>query len=306
MSATRKVGCTAMRIRTGEYFIREAISSLRHNSLMSLASVSTVALSLLILGMFLIMVLNLNNMASALESQVQISVYLQDNLGDREIKEVGTRITKLPGVTQVIFVSKEEALVRFKQRLGEQQGILTALGDTNPLPNAFEVKVDSPDKVKPVAEAVSQFKGVENAKFGREVVEHLFALTHMVRIFGVILIVFLALAALFIISNTIRITVFARRKEIGIMKYVGATDSFIRWPFLIEGMILGFGGAFIAVMLLTKSYALFTEKVYESLAFLPLIPKYPFLTNISIVLLIIGTAIGALGSTISLRRFMRV
>jgi cell division transport system permease protein len=121
-----------------------------------------------------------------------------------------------------------------------------------------------------------------------------------------VLIVFLALAALFIISNTIRITVFARRKEIGIMKYVGATDSFIRWPFLIEGMILGFGGAFIAVVLLTKSYSLFTEKVYESLAFLPLIPQYPFLTNISIVLLIIGAAIGAMGSTISLKRFMKV
>jgi cell division transport system permease protein len=265
-----------------------------------------VALSLLILGMFLIMVLNLNNMASALESQVQISVYLQDSLNDKEAREVGTRITKLPGVTKVTFVGKDEALSRFKQRLGEQQGLLTALGDTNPLPNAFEVKVDNPDRVKPVAQAISQFKGVENAKFGQEVVEHLFALTRMVRIFGLVLIIFLALAALFIISNTIRITVFARRKEIGIMKYVGATDWFIRWPFLIEGMILGFGGATIAVLLLSQTYSLFTEKVYESLAFLPLIPKYPFLTNISLVLLVVGTAIGALGSTISLRRFMKV
>lgn len=295
-----------MRIRTVEYFIREAVASLRHNGLMSIASVSTVALSLLILGMFLIMVLNLNNMASALESQVQISVYLQDSLNDKEAREVGTRITKLPGVTKVTFVGKDEALSRFKQRLGEQQGLLTALGDTNPLPNAFEVKVDNPDRVKPVAQAISQFKGVENAKFGQEVVEHLFALTRMVRIFGLVLIIFLALAALFIISNTIRITVFARRKEIGIMKYVGATDWFIRWPFLIEGMILGFGGATIAVLLLSQTYSLFTEKVYESLAFLPLIPKYPFLTNISLVLLVVGTAIGALGSTISLRRFMKV
>lgn len=295
-----------MKIRTLEYFIREAVSSLRHNGLMSVASVSTVALSLLILGMFLIMVLNLNNMASALESQVQISVYLQDNLNEREVLDLRTRITKLKGVSQVTFIGKDEALVRFKQRLGEQQGILAALGDTNPLPNAFEVKVDSPDRVKIVAGAISQFKGVENAKFGREVVEQLFALTKMIRIFGLVLIVFLALAALFIISNTIRITVFARRREIGIMKYVGATDWFIRWPFLIEGMILGFGGALMAVLLLNKTYSVFTEQVYESLAFLPLIPKYPFLTNITIVLLIIGTSIGALGSTISLRRFMKV
>lgn len=295
-----------MKIRTMEYFIKEALSSLRYNGLMSFASVSTVALSLLILGMFLVMVLNLNNMASALESQVQISVYLQDGLSDLEMREVGTRITKLSGIVQVNFVGKEEAMSRFKQRLGEQQGLLNALGETNPLPNAFEVKVDKTERVKPVAQAITQFKGVESAKFGQEVIEQLFALTKMVRIFGLVIIIFLALAALFIISNTIRITVFARRKEIGIMKYVGATDWFIRWPFLLEGMMLGFGGALIAVLFLNETYGLLIHQVYESLAFLPLIPQYPFITNISVVLLVTGTAIGALGSTISLRKFMKV
>ncbi|MBP2640584.1 MAG: hypothetical protein H6Q66_1535 [Firmicutes bacterium] len=296
----------AMKVRTVEYFIREAIVSLKRNGLMSIASVSTVALSMLILGLFLVMVLNLNHMASVLESQVQISVYLQDNLSDREMREVGTKITKLPGVTMVTFVGKEEAMTRFKQRLGEQQGLLSALGDTNPLPNGFEVKVDKPEMVKPTAQAIAQFKGIETTKFGQEVVEHLFSLTKMVRWFGVLLILFLALAALFIISNTIRITVFARRKEIGIMKYVGATDWFIRWPFLIEGVILGLGGALIAVFLLAEAYGMLTSKVYESLAFLPLIPRSPFIANISGLLLVLGAMIGALGSTISLRRFMKV
>ncbi len=295
-----------MKVRTFEYFIREAISSLRRNGLMSIASVSTVALSLLILGIFLIMVLNLNHMASALESQVQISVYLQDGQNDRDMREIGTRITKIPGVVQVNFVGKDEALARFKQRLGEQQGLLAVLGDTNPLPNAFEVKVDKPENVKPVAQAVAKLKGVENARFGQEIVEQLFTLTRMIRLFGLALIVFLALAALFIIANTIRITVFARRKEIGIMKYVGATDAFIRWPFLIEGMILGSVGAVIAVFLLIEAYTVLTEQIYQKLVFLPLIPKYPFLTYVSILLVVAGTVIGALGSTISLRRFMKV
>lgn len=295
-----------MKIRTIEYFIKEAASSLRHNGLMSIASVSTVALSLLILGIFLVMVLNLNNIANVLESQVQISVYLQDSLNEREIREVGTRITKLPGVTQVTFVDKDEALQRFKVRLGEQQGLLSALGETNPLPNGFEVKVDKPDNVKTVAQAVSQLKGVENTRFGQEVIEQLFHLTKMVRIAGFLLIIFLALAATFIISNTIRITVFARRKEIAIMKYVGATDWFIRWPFLIEGMLLGFVGALIAVLLLGRTYGALVAEIYDTMAFLPLIPKYPFITNISLILLLVGTAIGALGSTISLRRFMKV
>jgi len=298
-------GRTAMKIRTVKYFIREAISSLRHNGLMSFASVSTVALSLLILGLFLVMVLNLNNIASTLESKVEITVYLQDNLGDYDKRQIGTKITKLSGVTEVNFVTKEDALKRFKDRLGEQQGLLNALGDTNPLPDAFEVKVDKPDNVKTLANMISEIKGVENAKFGQEIIEQLFALTRMIRIAGLLLIVFLALAALFIISNTIRITVFARRKEIGIMKYVGATDWFIRWPFLLEGMILGFSGALISILLLLKIYAIFTQQVYESLAFLPLLPQV-VVTNISIFLLVVGAAIGALGSTISLRRFMKV
>ena len=295
-----------MRIRTVEYFIREAVVSLRRNGLMSFASVSTVALSLLILGIFLILVLNLNNMASALESQVQITVYLKDDLSDLEMREVGTRISKLQGVSQVMFVSKEEAMERFKDRLGDQQSLLTALGDTNPLPNAFEVKVDRPERVKTTAKAIAELHGVENAKFGQEVIDQLFKLTKMVRIFGLVLIVFLALAALFIISNTIRLTVFARRKEIGIMKYVGATDWFIRWPFLIEGMILGFGGALIAVFILSRTYSAITQQIYASLAFLPLIPEDPFISNISMMMLVVGTAIGALGSTISLKRFMKV
>ncbi|MCE5286476.1 MAG: permease-like cell division protein FtsX [Pelosinus sp.] len=295
-----------MKISTMEYFVKESFTSLRRNSLMSFASISTVALSLLILGLFLIMVLNMNKMAASLESQVQISVYLQDDLKSLEVQDIGKKIEKLPGVNQALFVSKQEALERFKQRLGEQQGMLNALGDTNPLPNAFEVRLDKPEQVRPTAQAISQIKGVETAKYGQEVVEHMFNLAKMLRIIGGVLIIFLALAATFIISNTIRITVFARRKEIGIMKYVGATDWFIRWPFLIEGMILGFCGALIAVLLLVEAYSIFTSQVYKSLAFLPLIPKYPFITNISIFLLVIGTVIGALGSTISLRRFMKV
>lgn len=295
-----------MKISTMEYFVRESLSSLKRNSLMSFASISTVALSLLILGLFLIMVLNMNHMAASLESQVQISVYLQDNLTSAEVQAIGKKIEKLPGVNQALFVSKQEALNRFKERLGEQQGMLNALGETNPLPNAFEVRLDKPEQVKPAAEAISQIKGVEAAKFGQEVVEHMFNLAKMLRIIGGVLILFLAMAATFIISNTIRITVFARRKEIGIMKYVGATDWFIRWPFLIEGMILGFGGALIAVLLLGEAYSVFTSQVYNTLAFLPLIPKYPFITNISIFLLVIGAVIGAVGSTISLKRFMKV
>ena len=295
-----------MKISTFEYFVREAFISMRRNGLMSVASVSTMALSLFILGMFLILVLNLTHLASALESQVQISVYLQDGLSEYEHREIGTRITKMQGVNQVLFVTKAVAMKRFQERLGEQKNLLNALGETNPLPNAFEVKVDKPEQVKAVAKAIGEIKGVENAKYGQEVIEQLFALTKLIRTFGLILIILLALAAIFIIANTIRLTVFARRKEIGIMKYVGATDSFIRWPFLIEGVMLGIGGALLSVLILSQTYGLLVERIYESLAFLPLLPQYPFILQISLLLLAVGMVVGALGSAVSLRRFMKV
>ena len=295
-----------MKISTAEYFITESLNSIRRNGLMSLASLMTVALSLLILGVFIILVMNLNHMASVLESQVQVTVYLQDTLKEVEVREIGTRITKLPGVTRVNFIAKEEAMNRFKQRLGEQQGLLAELGEANPLPNSFEVKLDRPERVKPVALAIAQLKGVEAARYGQEVVEQLFNLTRMVRTFGVVLILFLGLAALFIIVNTIRLTVFARRREIGIMKYVGATDWFIRWPFIIEGVLLGFLGACIAVLPLTQFYSMLTGQVYESLAFLPLLPKYPFMGYVNIFLLCAGIGIGALGSVISVKKFLKV
>ena len=295
-----------MKIRTLEYFLKEAAISLKRNNLMSFASITTVAISLVILGLFLIMVMNLNNMAAHLESQVQINVYLEDNLSEAERYEIGNNIKKIKGVEEITFVTKDEAIERFRERLGEQKYLLDALDDANPLPYSYEVKLTLPEQVKSAAAEIAEYPGVKTAKFGQEAIEQLFKLTHMIRVFGVVLILFLVFATLFIISNTIRLTVFARRKEIGIMKYVGATDWFIRWPFIMEGMALGFGGALIATLVLRTSYSAITNQIYQSFMFLPLIPQYPFLTNLTILLIVLGMIIGALGSAISLKKFMKV
>lgn len=296
----------AMKIRTSEYIIREAFLSLKRNNWMSFASVGTVAVSLFIFGMFLILVMNMNKMAASLESQVQISVYLQDEVSREERKDIESDIRGMQGIDTVKFVSRDEALARFKERLGDQKFLLDALGETNPLPDAFEVTVLQPDMVKTAAASIANFKGVESAKYGQDVIEHLFDITRLIRIVGLSFMVLLAGATLFIISNTIRLTVFARRKEIAIMKYVGATDWFIRWPFLLEGMVLGFSGGIIAAVLLNSVYSAFVVKVYSTLAFFPLIPEYPFLLYVTIVILVSGMVIGALGSTISLKRFLKV
>ena len=295
-----------MSFSTKEYFVKETYKSIRRNGFMSFASISTVAVSLLVLGMFLMIFLNTNNLAQYLESQVQVSVYMQDNATGQELAAVKEKLTKMPGVVKVTQVSKTEALARFKKRLGDQDQLLNSLGKENPFPKSFEVQVDNPERIKMLTPQIGQLPKVETAKFGQEVVEHLFQLTKILRFGGILLVVFLAMATLFIISNTIRLTVFARRKEVIIMKYVGATDWFIRWPFLLEGMTLGFFGAVIAFILINSIYSGLLERIHATLAFLPLLPSSPLLLYVDLFLLFAGTGIGALGSYISLRKFLRV
>lgn len=295
-----------MSFSTKEYFVRETYKSVRRNGFMSVACISTVAVALLILGLFLLLSLNTNNLAHYLESQVQISVYMEDAASEQELQTTGAALAKLPGVVKVSAISREEAKKRFEERLGEQKQLLNALGDSNPFPASFDVQVDSPERIKELTPAISEMPKVETAKFGREVVEQLFSLARILRFGGILLVLFLAMGTLFIISNTIRLTVFARRKEVTIMKYVGATDWFIRWPFLLEGMTLGFLGALLATLILDSLYEALLSKIHSTLAFLPMLPALPLLYYVTVFLLLAGIGIGALGSYISLRKFLRV
>ena len=295
-----------MRLKTGEYFIQEVFHSLRRNNWMTFASIGTVAVSLFVLGVFLILVLNMNRLAGMLESQVQISVYLEDHLTDREKRQIGYDIESLQGIDTVTYVDREEAKARLAERLGDQKYLLDALSEDNPLPDAFEVTVTTPSVVESAAEAIDSLQGVEEAKYGQDVVEHLFDITRLMRIFGFVLMGLLGGATLFIISNTIRLTVFARRREIAIMKYVGATDWFIRWPCLLEGVVLGCIGGCIAAVALRSCYAAMAAKIYSTLAFFPLMPQYPFMNYVTLAILLAGIVIGAIGSVISLKRFLRV
>jgi cell division transport system permease protein len=295
-----------MKIRTMNYFIKEAVKSFRRNGFMSFASVATVSLSLFILGLFLIVVANLNYFASNLENQVEISIYLKDGLTTPQVMSVGARLKALPDVKGVKFITKDQAMDRLKKRMEDQPGILASLDGKNPLPSSFEVTFTTPQAVKKTAALVIQYPEVESSHFGQDIIEQLFQITQVIRFGGAALIVFLAFSTLFIISNTIRLTVFARRKEIGIMKYVGATNWFIRWPFLLEGLMLGFVGAVIASGCVWQFYRFISGEVHRTLAFLPIIGMYPFIYQLMGILVIAGMVIGAIGSTISLKRYMKV
>ena len=295
-----------MKIRTTEYFLREVVVSMIRNRWMTFASIGTVAVSLFVLGVFTLIVLNMTRMASELESQVQIAVYLNDALSDEGRNEVEQMMRDMKSIAKIEYIPREKALDRLKERLGDQQYILEALGDTNPLPNSYDVTVTKPELVKSTAFAIADLYGVDEAKYGQDVASHLFDMTRLVRMFGFLLMLLLTGATIFIISNTIRLTVFARRKEIAIMKYVGATDWFIRIPFILEGITLGFIGGGLSALALRSFYSVMAAKIYSTLTFFPLMPQYPFMNYVTFTLIIAGMIIGTIGSTISLKRFLEV
>ena len=295
-----------MKFQTIKYYFREVGVSMVRNRWMSFASIGTVAVSLFVFGVFLILVVNMNKLASSLESQIQISVYINDALPDDGRKEIERMTRDLKNVAAIEYVPREKALEILRERLGENKKILDALGDSNPLPNSFLVTVKNADDVRKTAAAIADLYGVDEVKYGQDVAANLFELTHLMRLFAVILMALLLFATVFIISNTIRLTVFARRKEIAIMKYVGATDWFIRWPFILEGMALGTIGGGVSALALRSFYSAMVDRIYESLAFFPMVEQYPFMQYLTVALIGAGIMIGILGSTVSLKRFMEV
>ncbi len=297
-----------MRIRTISYFIREALKSLYRNSWMGLASMGTVAVSLIIVGLSLITVMNANYLAARLESNVEIIAFIKSDVSEDDARALKNEIQSIPGVSSVEFRSKDQALVEFRKELGEQQNMINALGGENPLPHLYKVTTISPGDVEGVAKKLELFPQMEKVDYGKGVVEKLFSITRWVRLVGLTVIVLLGLAAVFLIATTIRLTVFARRKEIQIMKILGATNWFIRWPFLVEGMVLGFTGALIAVLIVDFSYLAVIDYVQKdlNLNILGLQKDTRFLLLLGGVMLGVGTFIGALGSGISMRKFLKV
>jgi len=298
-----------MKIRTYKYFIKQSIKSIWRNKIMSLASIGSVMSALLVIGIFLILVLNVDYMAGKLESQVEIKVHLIDGLSENIIKDIKQEIESLEGVKETVFVSKDQALKEFSESLGENSYLLEGLEGDNPLSDSFVVTLEDPRLAPQMTLAIKAMSNIENVVYGKEVLEKLLDITYFLRIGSLVIVGILFLISIFIISNTIKITVFARRREIGIMKYIGATDWFVRGPFFFEGVLLGFFGSIISIGLLAAGYyflARYIEQQMFGLLVVSLMPFNEVLNTLIIALLIFGVIIGSLGSMISIRKFLRV
>lgn len=295
-----------MRLNAIKYYFREAFRAIFRNSWLSLASVGVVAVSLLILGCSLLLVLNAGNIAANLESSVEISVFLADGTTTGQILDMGNRLQAMPEVAQVEFVNKRQALEEMKNNFGDKKDILAGLEEKNPLPDAFRVKTHTVDQVAPLASRLESFAGVEQVRYGQGIVEKLMELSRWVRAAGVGTMVFLGVASVFLIATTIRLSVFARRKEIGIMKFLGATNWFVRFPFLLEGMFLGLAGSLLAATAVYFGYYSLVGNFQLSLPFMQLITDRDVIIPMLEGLLVLGLAIGAVGSLISVRKFLKV
>ncbi|MDO7906610.1 permease-like cell division protein FtsX [Paenibacillus sp. JX-17] len=296
--------------------LREGFKNVFRNGWMSVASVTSIVVSLFILGVFILLVLNVNKLADTADRQVQVSVFLQLNVDEKMKDTIQKEIGEMPEVSKTVFISKAEGLKEFTDNLGDDgKEILNDLGkDSNPLPDKLEVEVIEPTTAPFVAEKIQALndnhpeKPIMKVNYGKGTAETLFKITKVVRNVGFIFVAALALVSMFLISNTIRVTILARRREIGIMKLVGATNYFIRWPFFIEGALIGLIGSAVTIAVLFIGYSQIANELSSWLGFTAL--KFIQLSQIWLplggLLLVIGVLVGIVGSTLSIRKFLKV
>lgn len=295
-----------MKARTVGRHIKESLKSIKRNGWMSLAAVSAVAVTLLLVGSFIAVLMNANKLAYDIENDVSVRVYIDLAAEEDQRNELQENIANLDQVDTVEFSSRENELEQVVGSYGEEFTLFQ--GDDNPLHDVFVVNTTAPEYTAPVAEQIQEMDYVSDVNYGGATADRLFEMMEGARNVGLIVVLALILTAVFLISNTIRITIFSRRTEIEIMKLVGATNWFIRWPFVIEGAVIGFIGALIPVTIISIVYVNGFDQIMNYLAgtYFALLPPNPFLWQLAALLLGIGVVIGAVGSTLSIRRFLKI
>jgi cell division transport system permease protein len=296
----------AMTLNSIRYILRETYHSMKRNPWLSIASVLTVMVSLVILGFSIFFLANASNMAKSFESQLEIAAFVQSSTTPAEIEGLQTKIKGLTGVASVTIVTRDQALIDFGKTMGDSQtNLLADLGGTNPFPDKLTVKATNPQSVKALADTVSALPGVDKVKYGQGFVEKLLSFTQWLRWIGLGVVGAFGVAAVVLISINVKMNVFSRRREIQIMKLVGASNSFVRWPFLIEGMVLGLVGGALAAVIVGMGYHWITMYVQSTLTFLPVVQNALLFRQVSVGLVLGGMAMGAMGSGFSLQKFLK-
>ena len=294
------------------YFIGEGFSNVFKNKKSTGASLMIMCATMIIFGIFLILGENINHFVEGVESEQGIQVFVKNEATQEQIDELGEKIRAIDGVSTVEFVSKDEALEQMKERFGERQDLLEGYeGENNIFTASYVVTLTDLTKSQAVQDQINTYSDVvKKINSKDEVVTTLINLANGIKIVTGVILVLLIVISIFIIANTIKLTVHARRKEISIMKYVGATNGFIRWPFIVEGMIIGILASIISIIIVGGAYSFIAEKLvnaeFMQLINMNLISFSDMFNSIIFVYMLLGIGIGVLGSVISMRKYLKV
>lgn len=295
------------RFRHAIYFVHEAIVNMFRNKLQNSIAIGMIAVSLAIFGIFWLIYANLNSVARRWSDSVHIIAYLDENISEQQRIQIDAQIRAIERVSEVTYTSPEEALKEFKKRLGDQEYLVDGI-DPNPLPASYEIQLARKHRdlsnVRNVVDALQNIPHFDDIQYGQ--IENLTLVITMLRFIGVFLGAFLCLTVTFIISNTIKLTLYTREEELNIMKFIGATESFIKGPFLAEGIIRGFLGAGLSLMLLYIVHKLFLVIVTHSSQSLLAFSAISFLSWIAIIsIMFLGSFLGWCGSLLTLHKFLK-
>jgi cell division transport system permease protein len=277
---------------------------------MGVASVSSISAVLMILGVVLILILSINELVLETQGKFdEIEIFLQDEVTDEQLTLIEDTIRGEEGILSVLYKSKDQALEEYKEQWAEQAYLLEGLESDNPLPNSYIIQLKDIDFAENVVKKIKYMDGVEKINYHKEIIDKLLLFANYIRIGGLVVMGALVAVSIFIISNTIKLTVAARKREIQIMKYVGATNGYIKGPFVIEGVLFGLIGALLSIVLVYYGYGYFFKSVGDnlySMFTIILIEPKAILLDLSIIFIAIGTGIGSIGSLVSMKRFLNV
>ncbi len=297
---------TAMRTNRANYFVQEGMKNVKRNRLMSVASITTTFATLFILGVFLALTMNVNSWATQIARDCQIQVFINEDATGEQYNGIGQSIMNVEGVSSVEKYTKEQIFAEMKEKLSAKDGesILTGLENDNPYRDSFKVSLTDLTYTEKASKEIANIPGVERVTDFRETAGIIYSISEGIKNFSIWVILILAIISAFIISNSIKISVLSRSSEIHIMKYIGATNWFVRWPFIIEGMLVGLFGAIIAFFVIWLVYWRVTATVKVS--FLTLLPFGSMALLMIGAFLVVGIVIGFVGSVFSVRKHLKV
>ncbi len=293
------------------YLIGEGFSNVFKNKKSTGASLMIMCATMIIFGVFLILGENINHFVKEVESAQGIQVFATEDATDDQVKELGEQIRKINGVNKTEYKSKEAALDQMKEKFSDNEDLLNGYeGDNNIFTASYVVTLTDLNLSQQVQDEISKLEHVKKITSSNETVSTLIDLANGVKIVTGVILILLVVISIFIIANTIKLTVHARRKEISIMKYVGATNGFIRWPFIVEGMIIGIISSAISILLVAVAYNFIAEQMVNSQFMktvgVSLVGFSEMFNSIIFVYMLLGIGIGALGSIISMRKYLKV